>query len=501
MPRIATLIRKGFAMIRLPVAPPPVAAALLCAVLAVPACAGTAVAVPPADPSEVAVTTASRTALGITIYNDGQALVRDTRQLSLGRGLDRIAFRDVAATMRPETAALRAVSGAGFTLVEQNFDFDLLTPAALLSKYVGREVTVIRTNPTSGEDSAEKATVLAGQEGVVLRYRDRIETGVPGRIAFGDVPANLRDRPTLSMLLDAPREGAQQAELTYLANEIGWKADYVANLAADGQHMQLNGWVTLTNKSGTAYDNARLQLVAGSLNRVRERNELQPQARAKLAMAANAAAPMSEEKLGDYHLYTLAHPTTILNNQTKQVALMSAGNIPVQREYLLEPGAAYGWYQAPHPDVQKGLKPSALLHFDNRGGDLGIPLPAGTVRVYVRDSGDAAQFVGEDAIVHTAKGEKLALRLGEAFDITADRIQTDFRLLGKRSSQSSYRIEIRNADPRPVTVTVREPLQGDWNIPAENLPHVKESSGAATWKVAVPGSGSATLEYTAVVQW
>jgi len=472
------------------------AASMLWAAFAAPAPAAQT-----ADAPEVAVTTASRTALGITIYNDGQALVRDTRQLTLSRGLDRIAFRDVAATMRPQTAALRAVSGAGFTLVEQNFDFDLLTPAALLAKYDGREVTVIRTNPTTGEDTAEKAVVLASQEGVVLRYRDRIETGVPGRIAFGDVPANLRDRPTLSMLLDAPRDGAQQAELTYLANEIGWKADYVANLAADGQHMQLNGWVTLTNKSGTAYDNARLQLVAGSLNRVRERSDMQPLARPKAAMALNAAAPMNEEKLGDYHLYTLAHPTTILNNQTKQVALMSADNIPVQREYVLEAGTVYGWYQAPHPDVQKGLKPSALLHFENRGGDLGIPLPAGTVRVYVRDSGDAAQFVGEDAINHTAKGEKLALRLGEAFDITADRTQTDFKVLGKRSSQSSYRIEIRNADPRPVTVTVREPLQGDWNIPAENLPHVKESSGAATWKVAVPGSGSAMLEYTAVVQW
>ncbi|HRE18692.1 MAG TPA: hypothetical protein PLW86_16755, partial [Rhodocyclaceae bacterium] len=348
----------------------------------------------PAD--ETSVTAANRTALGITIYNDGQALVRDTRALPLKAGQNRIAFRDVAATIRPETASLRATSGSPFSLLEQNYEFDLLTPHALLNKYVGKEITVIRSHPTTGVETPEKATVLATNDGVVLRYADRIETGVSGRIAFGSVPATLRDRPTLSLLLDSPRNGQQEAELMYLANQVGWKADYIANVNAAGDRMQLNGWVTLTNQSGTAFENARLQLVAGTLNRVREvRSEVMYAAK---AMAAPAPAPMQQEKIGDFHLYTLERPTTILENQTKQVALLSADNIPVKREYVLQQPGGYWWYQSARSDMQKGLKPSIFLRFENKGGELGMPLPAGVIRAYIKDSRGGAQFVGEDRI-------------------------------------------------------------------------------------------------------
>jgi hypothetical protein len=451
-----------------------------------------------APPPEVSSTTSSRTALGITIYNDGEALVRDARRVTLSQGTQRVAFREVAATIRPETASLKPVSGAGFDLLEQNFDFDLLTPTALLRKYVGREVTVIRTNPATGAESSEQATVLATNEGVVLRYRDRIETGVAGRLAFSDVPANLRDRPTLSMLLQAPQAGERQVELTYLANEVGWKADYIANLNAEATRMTLNGWVTLTNRSGTAYENARLQLVAGTLNRVAPETRPVPMV---MAARATKAEEMHEEKLADYHLYTLPRPTTIENNQTKQVALLSASEVPVSREYVLQNSAVEWWYQSRRPDMQKGMKPSVYLRFENRGGDLGIPLPAGIVRAYIPDSSGGVQLIGEDAIAHTARGELVSLRLGEAFDITADRVQTDFRVVSERSRQSSYRIELRNADPKPVTVTVREPLHGDWKITSETQEHVKESAGSVAWKIQVPGEGKAVLEYTAVVSW
>jgi len=451
---------------------------------------------------ETSVGAAARTALGVTIYNDGEALVRDTRSLPLHAGQNKIAFRDVAASIRAETTSVRAIGGAGFTLREQNYEFDLLTPNALLNKYVGKEITVIHANPATGVETSEKATVLAANEGVVLRYADRIETGVSGRIAFGSVPATLRDRPTLSLLLDSKESGNQEAELMYLTNNMGWKADYIANVNAAGDRMQLNGWVTLTNRSGGAFENARLQLVAGTLNRVRDQ-DLNAGGRATFALKAMAApAPMQEEKLGDYHLYTLDHPTTILENQTKQVALLSAAEIPVKREYVLQTNNAYWWwYQGAHPEIQKGLKPSIFLQFDNKGGDLGIPLPAGVVRAYMKDSVGGAQFVGEDAIAHTAKGEKVSIRLGEAFDLTADRVQTDYKSLSQRSSQSSYSIEIRNADSKPATVTVCEPLQGDWTITQESHSHVKESAGSAVWHVQVPAEGKVTLEYTAVVKW
>jgi hypothetical protein len=479
-----------------PLAAPAAALSLLAATLASAAWAQPAA---PAAPAEQALGTATRTALGVTIYNDGQALVRDARKLRLARGVQKIAMREVAATIRPETASLKSLAGPGFELLEQNFDFDLLTPTALLNKYVGRQVTVWRTNPASGADTSETATVLATNDGVVLRYKDRIETGVAGRLAFSDVPANLRDRPTLSMTLSAADGGDGTVELTYLANQLGWKADYIANLNADGTRMNLNGWVTLTNRSGTAYENATLQLVAGTLNRVTE-----PARPMELRMAAKAAAPaadMAEEKLGDYHLYTLARPTTIDNNQTKQVALLSAAEVPVQREYVLQNTNVDWWYMGRRADIQKGLKPSVYLRFDNRGGDLGIPLPAGTVRAYMPDSRGAALLIGEDALAHTARNEQVALRMGEAFDLTADRVQTDYRALSDRSRQSSYRIELRNADSRLVTVTVREPLHGDWKITAESQEHVKESAGSAVWKVKVPADGKAVLEYTAVVVW
>jgi hypothetical protein len=452
-----------------------------------------------AEPPEVTLSTAQRTALGITVYNDGQALVRDTRKATLARGVQRVAFRDVAATIVPETAALQALGGTGFALLEQNFDFDLLSPESLLQKYVGRRVTVTRTNPATGAETSEQATVLATNSGVVLRYADRIETSAAGRLSFADVPANLRDRPTLSMLVDAPKGGEQPLELMYLANSIAWKADYVANLDAGASHMTLAGWVTLTNQSGTAYEDARLQLVAGTLNRVRAQRRALPLAGA-VEMQAKAAA-MSEEGLADYHLYTLARPTTIAQNQTKQVALLSAANVPVRREYELLPGAFEYWYLNRQPGVQKGLKPGVYLKFENRGGDLGIPLPAGTVRVYQPDRGGAAQFVGEDALAHTAKGEEVTLRLGEAFDITADRVQTGYRALGERARENSYRIEIRNARAQPVTVTVRESLRGEWSISSESHPHVKESASSVYWLVDVPAEGRSTLEYTAIVSW
>lgn len=450
---------------------------------------------------ETSVTAGSRTALSVTIYNDGQALIRDSRTLPLQAGRNKIAFRDVASSIRAETTSIRAVSGSGFALLEQNYEFDLLTPQALLRKYVGKEITVIHTNHATGVETPEKATVLATNEGVVLRYADRIETGVSGRIAFGAVPATLRDRPTLSMLLNSQGAGNQEVELMYLANQMSWKADYIASVNANGDRMQLNGWVTLTNQSGTAFENARLQLVAGTLNRVKDSREKFRVRGVLEAAPMPAARAMQEEKLGDYHLYTLERPTTILENQTKQVALLSAAEIPVKREYVLQNDHGYFWYQGAHPEIQKGLKPSVYLRFENKGGELGIPLPSGTIRVYMKDSNGGAQLVGEDAIAHTAKGEKISLRLGEAFDITADRVQTAYKSLSSTTSQSSYRIEIRNADNKPVSVTVREPLQGDWTITKENKSHVKESAGSAVWHVNVPAEGKAILEYTAVVKW
>src|SRR2546421_3730827 len=213
--------------------------------------------------------------VAVTIYNENLALIKDTRKLQLDHGENRIALREVSGQIRPETAALRSLSHPGsLALIEQNFDFDLLTPAKLLEKYVGRDVRILRMNPKTGVETSETATVLAANSGVVLKIGDRIETGLPGRIVYDGVPANLRDRPTLVTELASSRAGSQTVELSYLSAGLAWKADYVAELNAADTALDLNGWVTLTNTSGTAYPNAKLQLVAGDVNRVRDEIKL-----------------------------------------------------------------------------------------------------------------------------------------------------------------------------------------------------------------------------------
>ena len=446
---------------------------------------------------EIASTAAERTAIAVTIYNDDLALVRERRQLELPTGLNRLALREVAALMKPETALLQAVSGPPLTVIEQNFDFDLLTPQKLLDKYVGRRVTVIRPHPTLDSEKRESATVLAtGNGGTVLRFADRIETGVPGRLAFGEVPANLRERPTLSVLLGGAG-GQQEIELTYLTAGLSWRADYVALLDRQGKTLDLSGWVTLNNRSGTEYRQARIQLVAGNVNRVAPRAAAETKAAA--AVAPRALIWPREEAISDYHLYDFERPSTIADNQIKQLALLSAGRVPVVREYLLT-GADY-YYRERYGQIGQKLKPSVFIEFDNRGGELGRPLPAGIVRVYARDSQGTAQFVGEDRIEHTAKNERLRLRLGEAFDITADRTQTAFRRTGDRSAETSFRIELRNGKNEAVRVRVLEPLPGDWEISQETHKSKRESARAASWLIDIPAEGRSVLEYTAQVRW
>ena len=437
----------------------------------------------------------ARESNALTVYPNDLDQVKERRRVLQPQGVTQLNWRDVSAQMRAETALLQSMSGTPVRLLEQNFDFDLLTPQKLLDKYVGQNVTVLRQWPGSGEERRETATVLANNNGTVLRFADRIETGVPGRIVFDKVPPTLRDRPTLSMLLESDG-GPQSLELSYLTGGLGWQADYVANLSPDGQSLNLSGWITLSNRSGVAYHDTRLQLVAGTVHRV---PGPQPRMGAKTAMALLASADTAQEALMDYHLNTIARPTSIADNQTKQLALLSASSVPVRREYLLT-GSSPDYRERHEPTGQR-IKPSVFIEFDNRQPPLGLPLPAGVIRVYARDSQGAAQFVGEDRIGHTARNETVRLRLGEAFDITGERQQTDFRKLGNTLSESSYRIELRNAKPEKVTVKVREPFLGDWEILRESQPSRKDSAQAASWQIDVPADGTAVLTYSVRVRW
>ena len=466
------------------------------------------VAMPALAAEERRTTVADQTALAVTIYNGDLALVKDARRVKMGGGESLLAWRDVSAQIQPETALLRSLDGNRLTLLEQNFDFDLLTPQKLLEKSVGESVRVIRTQPITGVEFSENATILSANSGTVLQFGDRVETGSPGRLAFSAVPAGLRDRPTLSMLVrtDGPekpfRLPEHGLELSYLTGGLTWKADYVAELSSREDRLDLNGWVTLSNTSGTAYPNAQLQLVAGEVNRTPK--ETMKMLRAAPMAAAGVAANMHEESLFEYHLYSLDRPTTIGDNQTKQVALLSAQNVKTGKEYRLYGGDWY--YTAQQGDLGKRLKPGVYLEFANRGEDLGLPLPKGIVRVYKKDAAGRAQFIGEDRIDHTAKGEMVRLKLGETFDITADKVQTDFQKLSGFNTpagifESGYQIEIRNAKTEAVTVKVVETVPGDWQILQESLPGNKESARTIAWQVPVPAAGKTVLSWRVRVRY
>lgn len=442
--------------------------------------------------------------IAVTIYNEDLALVKDNRKLKLNNGLSALSFRDVSAQIKPETALLRSLlPNTSLQVLEQNFDFDLLSPQTLLEKFVGQQVTLIKTNPTTGAETEEAATVLSAQNGVVLKVGNRIETDIPGRIAYPNVPGQLRDRPTLTTQVQY--KGAEQSnvELSYLTGGLQWKADYVAELNNKEDAIDLSGWVTLTNTSGTSYPNAKVQLVAGDVNRVRETIRPKTMMMRSEAMVADAPMP-TEQGLLEYHLYTLPRATTIAENQTKQVALLTAQQIPARKELVLT-GADY-YYQGQYRDAEKKQKVQVFVEFENKeSAKLGIPLPKGTMRVYKKDNDGTAQFVGEDQIDHTAKNDTVRLKLGNAFDVTAERVQTDFKNLSKEKQsplyESAYAITLHNAKKEAVIVTVKEPINGDWKILNESQPHKKTSAHLATWQVKVPAESDVTLKYRVQVKY
>ncbi|HEY8118889.1 MAG TPA: DUF4139 domain-containing protein [Methylophilaceae bacterium] len=461
-----------------------------------------------ADSDEIRSTLQDQQEVAVTIYNDNLALVKDQRKVKLKLGTNSLALRDVSAQIRPETALLRSLTTAGsLSVLEQNFDFDLLTPQKLLEKFVGKNVGIIKTNPTTGIETTEQAQVLSANSGVVLKMGDRIETGIPGRIVYSDVPANLRDRPTLVVQLQNKGSSEQNVELSYLTGGLGWKADYVAELNPAEDKLDLSGWVTLSNTSGTTYRNAKLQLVAGDVNQVQEPHLPAMEMRMKTMAMDAAASPMAEESLLEYHLYSLDKPTTIAENQTKQVALLSASSVPTHKELVLRGADYYYYYQSSYGDLGQKLKVGVFVEFDNKESThLGLPLPKGIIRVYKKDSNGNAQFVGEDRIEHTPKNETVRLKLGDSFDVTADKKQTDFKKLpnpakGNNAFESAYEIVLKNAKQERVTVTVLEPIPGDWKIIKSSHPGDKAASNTAVWKIDIPAEGKTTLTYRVQVKY
>lgn len=439
-----------------------------------------------------------QTELAVTVYNSDLALVRDVRNIRIGGGVADLRFMDIAATVNPASVHFRSLTDpARVTVLEQNYEYDLLEPDKLLRKYVGRDVTLVQriTDGRTMREEAVTAHLLSYNAAPVWRIGNEIVTGIGAdHIRFPELPGNLYARPTLIWTLENKGGVQHRVEASYLATKLGWNADYVLTVARDDKTADIDGWVTVHNNSGTAFPNARLQLVAGELNRVSQRlGDLTSEAQRRNLNAAVTAA-MTQESLSDYHLYTLDRKTTIGNNQTKQVSMLNATHFPVRKRYVVDGQSSY--YRAPHSGetLKDAVEVLYEVKNDHTSG-LGMPMPAGVVRVYQADSKGDTQFVGEDRIDHTPKDGTLNLRIGTAFDVTTERRQTDFQRISNSVSECEYEVTLENHKTTPVTVEVNEPIDGTWRMLRQSHPWTKTSASTVRFSVRVPVDGVITLSY------
>ena len=437
--------------------------------------------------------------LSLTVYNSDLALVRDVRALELPRGTFDLEFMDIAATVNPATVHFRSLTEPSrVTVLEQNYEYDLLEPEKLLRKYVGRDVTLVRyrTNGAATREEEVTARLLSYNNAPVWQIDGEIVTGLQAdHIRFPELPGNLFARPTLIWSLQNQGAARHRVEAAYLATRLSWNADYVLTVTRDDRAADLDGWVTVTNGSGTQFRNASLQLVAGNVHRVRrEFDKLADRSLERRELAA-AAPAMVQESFSDYHLYSLGRKTSINNNQTKQVSMLGATAFPIRKRYVVD-GQAFYYRNAQHPGSP--LKDDVQLFYqftnDPKAG-LGMPLPAGVVRVYQADSHGGTQFVGEDHIDHTPQNETLDLKIGTAFDVVAERQQTDFQRIASNVYEMEFAVVLRNHKTVPVTIAVNEPIGGTWRMITSSLPYTKTDAWAAQFSAAVPAEGATTVRY------
>ena len=437
--------------------------------------------------------------LAVTVYNSDIALVRDVRNVQLPGGSFDLRFMDIAATINPATVHFRSLSEpARVSVLEQNYEYDLLEPDKLLRKYVGRDVTLVRTVQENGTTREEevKARLLSYNNGPVWQINKEIVTGLNAdHIRFPELPENLYSRPTLIWTLQNGGTTRHRVEASYLANKLAWTADYVLTVGRDDKTADLDGWVTLTNGSGTSFRNAKLQLVAGDLNRVRQLiadkkfNELRRE------MDAMAQAPMVQETFSEYHLYTLGRKTTINNSQTKQVSMLNGTGVPVQKRFVVD-GQDFYYHNLQHPGAP--IKDVVQVYYQFKNDEkmgLGMPMPAGTVRVYQADAKGAIQFAGEDRIDHTPKDENVTLKIGNAFDVVCERNQIDFKKIASNVYEFEYEITLRNHKAAPIVVEVNEPIGGSWRMLTSSHEWTKTAAWAAHFTVPVAQDAAQTLKY------
>lgn len=439
-------------------------------------------------------TAAEQTGVALTVYNSGLGLVKDRRQLTLPRGQGELRFMDVAAQIIPQSVHVTPQAGSdSLRVLEQNYEYDLLNPQKLMDKYVGKEVKLYEKNPYSEREETISATLVANNGTPIYRIGSDITFNHPGRVTLPGVPEDLIPKPTLVWLLENDRETPQAVEASYLTGGITWRADYVLTLDRRDEQADLGGWVTIDNRSGAAYRDATLKLVAGDVNRVQE-DAVVREKTMRLTAVAPATPQFREQELFEYHLYSLERPTTVKENQTKQISLLAAAPVPVKKELVLRGQNFY--YYNPHGSSEEKQKVSVFVELRNSKADgLGMPLPKGTVRVYKQDADGSLQFVGEDGIDHTPKDEKVRIKLGEAFDVVGIRKQTDWKKVASDSYEAAFEITLRNHKQEDVTVRVIEPVPGDWKMLSSSHEYTKGEAFAAEFLLPVKKDGETRLTY------
>jgi hypothetical protein len=445
----------------------------------------------PAAAAPVSVTRDDQRDVMVTIYNGNLGLVKDLRDVRFPSGQSEVQFMDVAALIDPTTVHLKSITDAlGLKILEQNYEYDLLTSQKLMEKYVGRKVRLYQSDGTYHD-----ATLLS-TNGPIFEINGQIHMGQYGRLVLPSLPENLVAKPTLVWLLRNQTARPQRVEASYLTGGITWKADYVMVLNAADTLADLTGWVTIDNKSGATYGNAALKLVAGDVNRAPDarRDQRMMEVAAKAVSAAVASHDFASEGFFEYHLYTLDGRTTIKDNQTKQLSLLSASEIPLQKELIYY--GAVDYYRTAYGVPMSNQKVAVYLEVKNsKENRLGSPLPKGKVRVYKADASGSQQFVGEDWIDHTPKDESVKIKLGNAFDVVGERTQKEFKKLASNLYEVEWEIALRNHKSDAQTVTVIEPVPGDWQVLGSSHTYEKIEAHTLKYRIPVPKEGTTKLTY------
>ncbi len=448
----------------------------------------------------------------VTVYNQGFALVKEVRAFSLVTGRQTIEVQDVAQQIDSTSVGFKNLTpGVRLSVLEQNYQYDLISPIALLKKAVGQRVRFTRT--IGGVRETVQGVLLSPPTGVNGGAGDRSYTGMVIRTAEGgiildpvgevqvdSIPKGMKSRPTLVWDVMSDKTDGVQVELSYITHGMSWAADYVLTLDGKGK-ADLQGWVTMHNSSGTLYENAKLKLLAGDVNQIQDGSVRVLELKAEGRVVADK--PFKEESLFEYHLYTLQRPATLLNNETKQLSLLEGHGINIQKRLIIDSMEGYPTYYPNRGEVGTGnIKPTVRVEFVNDStGGLGVPMPKGRVRVFQRDSQGSVQMLGEDQIDHTPKKERLSLKVGKSFDVVASRKRTEYSVIGSRHVRESFAIEVRNRKDVAETVEVFERHWGDWKIGKRSIEFTKEDSNTAVFKVALQPGEVRTVTYTVETRW